>query len=129
MLVYSYLFSETKADGDLFNNIFRSQSSLDSKSLSRYTARIPIMARRRSYNRSAPLYHRITIIPGILYLNISRSGLSLSFGKSSVGRATINSSGVRLNKSICGFRIGKSFSFSKLAGLFGGRGKRRGGEE
>lgn len=113
---------------DLFNNIFLSQSSLDSKLLSRYTAPIPIMARRRSYNRSASLYHRITIIPGILYLNISRSGLSLSLGKSSVGRATINGSGVRLNKSIGGFRIGKTFSFSKLRALFGGR-KKQGGEE
>ncbi len=79
------------------------------------------MARRRtSYNRTAPLYHRIPIIPGILYLNISRSGLSLSFGKSSVGRATVSKSGVRLNKSIGGFSIGKSFSFSKIGKLFGG---------
>jgi len=82
------------------------------------------MARRRtSYNRTAPLYHRIPIIPGILYLNISRSGLSLSFGKSSVGRATVSKSGVRLNKSIGGFSIGKSFSFSKIGKLFG-RGKK-----
>ena len=60
------------------------------------------MARRRSYNRSAPLYHRIPIIPGILYINISRSGLSISFGKSDVGRATVSSRGVRVNKSIGG---------------------------
>lgn len=79
-----------------------------------------LMARRRtSYDRRAPLYHRITIIPGILYLNISRSGLSLSFGRSSVGRATVSKSGVRLNKSIGGFSIGKTFSFSRLAKLFG----------
>ncbi len=75
--------------------------------------------RRRTYSRSAPLYHRVPIIPGILYLNISRSGLSLSFGKSSVGRATVSKSGVRLNKSIGGFSIGKSFSFSKIARWFG----------
>ena len=82
------------------------------------------MARRtRSYNRTAPLYHRIPIIPGILYLNISRSGLSLSFGKSSVGRATVSKSGVRLNKSIGGFSIGKMFSFSKIGKLFGRGGK------
>ncbi|MBR5895894.1 MAG: DUF4236 domain-containing protein [Akkermansia sp.] len=82
------------------------------------------MARRtRSYNRTAPLYHRIPIIPGILYLNISRSGLSLSFGKSSVGRATVSKSGVRLNKSIGGFSIGKTFSFSKIGKLFGRGGK------
>ena len=82
------------------------------------------MARRtRSYNRTAPLYHRIPIIPGILYLNISRSGLSLCFGKSSVGRATVSKSGVRLNKSIGGFSIGKTFSFSKIGKLFGRGGK------
>lgn len=74
------------------------------------------MARRRSYNRSAPLYHRIPIIPGILYINISRSGLSLSFGKSDVGRATVSSRGVRVNKSIGGFSIGRTFSFGKLFG-------------
>lgn len=79
------------------------------------------MARRRtSYNRTAPLYHRIPIIPGVLYINISRSGLSLSFGKSSVGRATVSKRGVRLNKSIAGFSIGKSFSFSKIMSWFGG---------
>ena len=80
-------------------------------------------ARRRTYTRTAPLYYRIPIIPGILYLCISRSGLSLSFGKSSVGRASVNKSGVRLSKSIGGFSIGKSFSFSKIAKLFGKREK------
>ena len=80
-------------------------------------------ARRRTYTRSAPLYHRIPIIPGLLYICISRSGLSLSFGKSSVGRASVSQSGVRLSKSIGGFSIGKSFSFSKIAKLFGQREK------
>lgn len=68
------------------------------------------------------MYTRIPIIPGILYINLSRSGISLSFGSSATGRATVGKSGVRLNKSIGGFRIGKSFSFSKIAALFG-RGK------
>lgn len=73
---------------------------------------------RRHYRRS-PVYKRIPIIPGILYINLSSSGISLSFGSASTGRATVNSSGLRLNKSIGGFRIGKSFSFSKIAKLFG----------
>ncbi len=77
------------------------------------------MAKRRSRTRTAPLYHRIPIIPGVLYLNISRSGLSLSFGKSSVGRATVDKGGVRLSKSIAGVSIGKRFSFSKLGRFFG----------
>ncbi len=76
--------------------------------------------RRRSYNRTAPAYCRIPIIPGILYINLSRSGISLSFGKSSVGRASVSKNGVRLSKSIGGFQIGKTFSFSKLGKLFGG---------
>lgn len=67
---------------------------------------------------------RITIIPGILYLNLSRSGISLSFGQSGVGRASVSQRGVRLNKSIGGFNIGKTFSFSTLAKLFGSKGKR-----
>ena len=69
------------------------------------------------------MYSRITLIPGVLYLNISRSGVSLSFGKSSVGRASVSQRGVRLNKSIGGFSIGKTFSFSKIAKLFGLGGK------
>ena len=80
--------------------------------------------RRSNYNRRSPQYTRIPIIPGILYLNLSRSGVSLSFGKSGVGRATVSKSGVRLNKSIGGFSIGKSFSFGKLGKLFGGKSKR-----
>ena len=82
--------------------------------------------RRRSPNgyRRAPMYSRITIIPGILYLNLSRSGVSLSFGQSGVGRASVSQRGVRLNKSIGGFNIGKTFSFSTLAKLFGSRGRR-----
>jgi|GEM_PF-1908163 len=80
--------------------------------------------RRSNYNRRSPQYTRIPIIPGILYLNLSRSGVSLSFGKSDVGRATVSKSGVRLNKSIGGFSIGKSFSFSKLGKLFGRKAKR-----
>lgn len=72
------------------------------------------------------MYTRIPIIPGILYINLSRSGITLSFGSSTTGRATVGKSGVRLNKSIGGFRIGKSFSFSKIASLFS-RGK-QGGE-
>ncbi|MBQ4613491.1 MAG: DUF4236 domain-containing protein [Akkermansia sp.] len=79
--------------------------------------------RRSNYNRRAPQYTRIPIIPGILYLNLSRSGVSLSFGKSGVGRATVSKSGVRLSKSIGGFNIGKSFSFSKMGKLFGGKSK------
>ena len=74
---------------------------------------------RNNYNRRAPMYSRITLIPGILYLNISRSGVSLSFGQSGVGRASVSQRGVRLNKSIGGFNIGKTFSFSKIAKLFG----------
>lgn len=69
------------------------------------------------------MYSRITLIPGVLYLNISRSGVSLSFGKSSVGRASVSQRGVRINKSIGGFNIGKTFSFSKIAKLFGLGGK------
>jgi hypothetical protein len=65
------------------------------------------------------MYSRITLIPGVLYLNISRSGVSLSFGQSGVGRASVSQRGVRLNKSIGGFNIGKTFSFSKIARLFG----------
>lgn len=65
------------------------------------------------------MYKRITIIPGILYINISASGISLSFGSATTGRASVNQDGVRLNKSIGGFRIGKSFSFGKLGKLFG----------
>lgn len=65
------------------------------------------------------MYSRITLIPGILYLNISRSGVSLSFGQSGVGRASVSQRGVRLNKSIGGFNIGKTFSFAKIAKLFG----------
>lgn len=65
------------------------------------------------------MYTRIPIIPGVLYLNLSRSGVSFSIGSASTGRATVNQDGVRLNKSIGGFRIGKSFSFSKLGKLFG----------
>ena len=82
--------------------------------------------RRRSRNgyRRAPMYSRITIIPGILYLNLSRSGISVSFGQSGVGRASVSQRGVRLNKSIAGFNIGKTFSFSTLARLFGSKGKR-----
>lgn len=79
--------------------------------------------RRRNYSRRSPQYTRIPIIPGILYLNLSSSGVSLSFGKSGVGRATVSKSGVRLNKSIGGFSIGKSFSFSKLGKFFGGKSK------
>ena len=83
-------------------------------------------SRRRSRNdyRRAPQYTRITIIPGILYLNLSRSGISVSFGQAGVGRASVSQRGVRLNKSIGGFNIGKTFSFSslaKLAKLFGGK--------
>ncbi len=82
--------------------------------------------RRRSRNgyRRAPMYSRITIIPGILYLNLSRSGISVSFGQSGVGRASVSQRGVRLNKSIGGFNIGKTFSFSSLAKFFGRKGKR-----
>lgn len=65
------------------------------------------------------MYTRIPIIPGILYLNLSRSGISVSFGSSTTGRATVNQSGVRLNKSIGGFRIGKSLSFNKIAKMLG----------
>ncbi|MBQ9830771.1 MAG: DUF4236 domain-containing protein [Akkermansia sp.] len=80
--------------------------------------------RSRSGYRRAPMYSRITIIPGILYLNLSRSGISLSFGQSGVGRASVSQRGVRLNKSIGGFNIGKTFSFSSIAKLFGSKGKR-----
>ena len=72
--------------------------------------------RRRSSYRRTPVYKRIPIIPGILYITLSASGISLSFGSANTGRATVNEDGVRLNKSIGGFRIGKSFSFSKLFG-------------
>ena len=72
--------------------------------------------RRRSSYRRTPVYKKIPIIPGILYINLSASGISLSFGSANTGRATVNEDGVRLNKSIGGFRIGKSFSFSKLFG-------------
>ena len=65
------------------------------------------------------MYSRITLIPGVLYLNISRSGVSLSFGQSGVGRASVSQRGVRINKSIGGFNIGKTFSFSKITRLFG----------
>lgn len=58
------------------------------------------------------MYSRITLIPGVLYLNISRSGVSLSFGQSGVGRVSASQRGVRINKSIGGFNIGKTFSFS-----------------
>lgn len=83
--------------------------------------------RRRSQRgyRRAPVYSRITIIPGILYLNLSRSGISLSFGQSGVGRASVSQRGVRLNKSIAGFNIGKTFSFSSIARLFGIKGNKR----
>lgn len=74
---------------------------------------------RNNYNRRSPMYSRITLIPGVLYLNISRSGVSLSFGQSGVGRASVSQRGVRINKSIGGFNIGKTFSFSKIARLFG----------
>lgn len=67
----------------------------------------------------SPIYKRIPIIPGILYINLSASGISLSFGSASTGRATVGQRGVSLNKSIGGFRIGKSFSFSKIAKMFG----------
>lgn len=70
---------------------------------------------RRRYRRT-PRYTRIPIIPGFLYINISSSGISLSIGSASTGRATVNSRGVRVNKSIGGFRIGKNFSFSKRTG-------------
>lgn len=78
--------------------------------------------RRQSKYRRTPQYKRITIIPGILYLNLSSSGISVSFGKSGVGRASVSQRGVRLNKSIGGFNIGKTFSFSSLAKLFGSKG-------
>ena len=78
---------------------------------------------RNNYNRRSPMYSRIPLIPGILYLNISRSGVSLSFGQSGVGRASVSQRGVRLNKSIGGFNIGKTFSFTKIARLFGLGGK------
>lgn len=77
---------------------------------------------RQSKYRRTPQYKRITIIPGILYLNLSSSGISVSFGKSGVGRASVSQRGVRLNKSIGGFNIGKTFSFSSLAKLFGSKG-------
>lgn len=77
-----------------------------------------IPQRRNDYGRRAPQYTRITIIPGILYLNLSRSGISLSFGQSGVGRASVSQRGVRLNKSIGGFNIGKTFSFSSIAKIF-----------
>ena len=76
------------------------------------------------YDRRAPQYTRIQIIPGVLYLNLSRSGISFSLGKSGVGRASVSQRGVRLNKSIGGFNIGKTFSFSTLAKIFGSKGKR-----
>ncbi len=85
-----------------------------------------IPQRRNDYGRRSPQYSRITIIPGILYLNLSRSGVSLSLGKSGVGRASVSQRGVRLNKSIGGFNIGKTFSFSSIAKIFNaliGRGK------
>ncbi|MBQ9829407.1 MAG: DUF4236 domain-containing protein [Akkermansia sp.] len=69
------------------------------------------------YGRRAPQYTRIQIIPGVLYLNFSRSGISFSLGKSGVGRASVSQRGVRLNKNIGGFNIGKTFSFSSLATL------------
>lgn len=78
--------------------------------------------RQRNSYRRTPQYKRITIIPGILYLNLSSSGISVSFGKSGVGRASVSQRGVRLNKSIGGFNIGKTFSFSSLAKLFGSKG-------
>lgn len=78
---------------------------------------------RNNYRRRSPQYTRVPLIPGILYLNLSRSGVSLSFGKSSVGRASVSQRGVRLNKGIGGFSIGKTFSFSKIAKLFGLGGK------
>lgn len=76
------------------------------------------MTSRRRYRRS-PAYTRLPIIPGILYINLSASGISLSFGSASTGRATVSKSGVRINKSIGGFRVGKSFSFSRIGKLFG----------
>lgn len=87
---------------------------VDSRQYQRYTV-LTMSRRRTSYHRTA-VYKRIPIIPGILYINISASGISLSFGSADTGRATVNEDGVRLNKSIGGFRIGKSFSFSKLFG-------------
>ena len=42
------------------------------------------MTSRRRYRRS-PAYTRIPIIPGILYINLSASGISLSFGSASTG--------------------------------------------
>ena len=78
--------------------------------------------RRQSKYRRTPQYKRITIIPGILYLNLRSSGISVSFGKSGVGRASVSQRGVRLNRSIGGFNIGKTFSFSSLAKLFGSKG-------
>ena len=74
---------------------------------------------RNNYNRRSPMYSRITLIPGVLYLNISRSGGPLSFGQSGGVRASVIPRGARINKSIGGFNIGKTFSFSKIARLFG----------
>ena len=101
----------------LFNFLCSNQSELDSGMVGYYTS--GDMARRTSRTRTAPMYYRIPIIPGWLYVSISRSGVSLSFGKSSVGRASVSQRGVRINKSIAGFNIGKTFSFSKIGRLFG----------
>jgi len=69
------------------------------------------MRKRRYYSRTrSALYTRIPIIPGWLYINISRSGISLSFGRSSVGRINAGKNGVRLSKTLPGgFRISKNF--------------------
>lgn len=61
------------------------------------------------------IYTRIPIIPGLVYLVFSRSGISLSFGNSRYGRANASSRGVRVSKTLPGgIRISKNF---------GGKGK------
>jgi hypothetical protein len=46
-------------------------------------------------------YRRIPIIPGILYLNLSKSGISVSIGKKGVS-VTFGKRGIRLNAGIPG---------------------------
>lgn len=58
------------------------------------------------------IYTRIPLIPGILYLNISRSGISVSWGNRRYGRASASRRGVRFSKTLPGgIRVSKGFGW------------------
>jgi len=62
------------------------------------------------------LYRRVPLVPGLVYLNVSRSMISLSIGRRGVG-VTFGQHGVRFSAGIVGsgISLSKRLSYSQIS--------------